>query len=245
MVCSGLRAIQAYGDVLIKLIDRQDYRGFFEPGFEPCHYHSTQHMGLEAIDHLVANVELGTLELWHQFFETVLGFELLMTFDQKTISTEYSALISKVMQDPTGTIKHPINEPAIGQRPSQFQEFLDYYQGPGIQHIAFRTQNIIRTVTDLQTAGVQFLEIPATYYENLEQRIGAIEEPIEHLKDLGILVDRDREGYLLQIFSQPVQDRPTLFFEVIERHGCQGFGEGNFKSLFEAIEREQAKRGNL
>ena len=174
-----------------------------------------------------------------------MGFHLLMRFDDKTIFTEYSALMSNVMQDLSGTIKLPINEPAVGKRPSQIQEFLDYNQGPGIQHIACRTENIIQTVTDLRAAGVEFLEIPPTYYHNLEQRVGPIAESINQLADLGILVDRDADGYLLQIFTAPLQDRPTLFLEIIERHGSQGFGEGNFKSLFEAIEREQAKRGNL
>ena len=169
----------------------------------------------------------------------------LIHFDDKTITTEYSALMSKVMQDGTGRVKFPINEPATGRRKSQIQEYLDYYSGPGVQHIACATGDIVKTVRQLRASGVEFLRVPPTYYEDLERRIGKIDEPVDELAELGILADRDDEGYLLQIFTQPVQDRPTLFFEVIERHGCRGFGEGNFKSLFEAIEREQARRGNL
>ena len=238
-------AIQAYGDILIKFIDHQQYTGKFEPGFQAYQQQTSIPLGLEVIDHVVANVEMGKMDQWSRFFETILGFELMMKFDQDAISTEYSALMSNVMQDPTGTIKLPINEPAVGKRISQIQEYLDFNHGPGIQHIAFRTHDIIRTVTHLQKAGVEFLEIPAAYYADLEARVGPIAEPVSQLAKLGILVDRDRDGYLLQIFTKPLQDRPTLFFEIIERHGSQGFGEGNFKSLFEAIEREQAKRGNL
>ena len=238
-------AIQAYGDTLIKFIDYQQYISKFGPGFHPYQHHESSGMGLSIIDHVVANVEMGKMAHWSHFFEATLGFELMMQFDQDTISTEYSALMSNVMQDPTGMIKLPINEPACGKRTSQIQEYLDFNQGPGIQHIAFRTHDIIRTVRHLQEAGVEFLEIPATYYDDLENRVGPITEPVNQLKKLGILVDRDRDGYLLQIFTKPLQDRPTLFFEIIERRGSQGFGEGNFKSLFEAIEREQAKRGNL
>ncbi|MCL6434605.1 MAG: 4-hydroxyphenylpyruvate dioxygenase [Leptolyngbyaceae cyanobacterium HOT.MB2.61] len=247
-------AIHAYGDVLIKFVDRTDYQGMFVPGFVPCHRGTVHqvpldehpnHVGLKAIDHIVGNVELGQMDRWVQFFADVLGFNLLVHFDDEAIFTEYSALMSKVMQDSTGRIKLPINEPAKGKRKSQIEEYLEYNRAPGIQHVALATDNIIATVTKLREAGVSFLRVPKTYYENLESWVGKIDEPIEKLAELGILVDRDEEGYLLQIFTKPVQDRPTLFFEVIERHGSQGFGEGNFKALFEAIEREQALRGNL
>ena len=240
-------AIHIYGDILLKFVERKDYGGVFAPGFtsRPSSASKGNGVGLTRIDHVVGNVELGAMDKWVQFFEQALGFSLLTHFDDKTISTEYSALMSKVMQDSTGKIKLPINEPAQGKRKSQIQEYLEYHDGPGIQHIACATHDIIKTVSQLRAAGVEFLTIPNAYYENLKQRVGDIDEPIDRLAELGILVDRDQEGYLLQIFTQPVQDRPTLFFEVIERHGSQGFGEGNFKSLFEAIEREQARRGNL
>jgi 4-hydroxyphenylpyruvate dioxygenase len=182
---------------------------------------------------------------WVDFFAQALGFSQLSHFDDKDISTEYSALMSKVMQNGNGKVKFPINEPAEGKKKSQIQEYLDYYLGPGVQHLAFTTDNIIQTVTRLQQNGIQFLRVPKTYYDVLEARVGKINEPIHQLAELGILVDRDEEGYLLQIFTQPITDRPTLFYEIIERHGSRGFGKGNFKSLFEAIEREQALRGNL
>jgi 4-hydroxyphenylpyruvate dioxygenase len=185
------------------------------------------------------------MEKWVRFFAETMGFTQLVHFDDKSISTEYSALMSKVMQDGTGRVKFPINEPATGKRKSQIQEYLDYHHGPGVQHVACATRDIIETVYNLRSRGLEFLRVPSTYYEDLEQRVGKIDEPLDKLAELGILVDRDEEGYLLQIFTQPVEDRPTLFFEVIERHGSRGFGEGNFKSLFEAIEREQARRGNL
>ncbi|WP_416673751.1 4-hydroxyphenylpyruvate dioxygenase [Egbenema bharatensis] len=251
-------AIHAYGDVLIKFVDRTHYQGIFAPEFQPpsliqpaisdslensVPYH--QGMGLQTIDHIVANVELGAMDQWVQFFADTMGFELLVHFDEKSISTEYSALMSKVVQDGSKKIKLPINEPASGKRKSQIQEYLDFHEGAGIQHIACSTHNIIETVIKLRQAGVEFLHVPLTYYEDLEVRVGKIKEPIACLAELGILVDRDQDGYLLQIFTQPVEDRPTLFFEIIERHGAQSFGEGNFKSLFEAIEREQALRGNL
>jgi 4-hydroxyphenylpyruvate dioxygenase len=239
-------AIQAYGDVLIKFVDRKDYQGIFAPEFQPNHSTQPQDgVGLHIIDHIVGNVELGAMDRWVKFFAETMGFELLVQFDDKAISTEYSALMSKVVKDGSGKIKLPINEPAISKRKSQIQEYLDYHQGPGVQHIACSTRNIIKTVTKLRQAGVEFLHVPMTYYEDLEVRVGKIDESIDQLAELGILVDRDQEGYLLQIFTQPVEDRPTLFFEIIERHGAQSFGEGNFKSLFEAIEREQALRGNL
>jgi 4-hydroxyphenylpyruvate dioxygenase len=240
-------AIRGYGDTLIKFIDRSDYTGVFAPSFEAQNkaHLKSKGVGLKAIDHIVGNVELGAMERWVEFFAQTMGFNLLVEFDDKTIATEYSALMSKVMQDGTGKIKLPINEPATGKRKSQIEEYLEYNYGPGVQHIALATDNIIATVSRMRETGVEFLVPPATYYDNLEQRVGKIDESIDQLAELGILVDRDENGYLLQIFTQPVQDRPTLFFEVIERHGARGFGEGNFKALFEAIEREQARRGNL
>ena len=240
-------AIQAYGDTLIKFIGRDRYRTPFAPGFTSTN-RTVSHsdgVGLSAIDHIVGNVELGAMEKWVRFFADTMGFSQLVHFDDKSISTEYSALMSKVMQDGTGRVKFPINEPATGRRKSQIQEYLDYYRGPGVQHIACATTDIIETVYHLRGRGLEFLRVPSTYYDDLERRVGKIDEPIDKLAELGILVDRDDEGYLLQIFTQCVEDRPTLFFEVIERHGSRGFGEGNFKSLFEAIEREQARRGNL
>ena len=240
-------AIHAYGDTLIKFVDRSHYLGTFAPSFEPRYptRSNGSGVGLKAIDHVVGNVELGAMERWVKYFADTMGFSLLVHFDDKAISTEYSALMSKVMQNRTGTIKLPINEPASGKRKSQIEEYLEYNNGPGVQHIALATDNIIKTVSQLKASGVEFLRVPEAYYEDLEQRVGKINEPIDQLAELGILVDREPDGYLLQIFTQPVEDRPTLFFEVIERHGAQGFGEGNFKSLFVAIEQEQALRGNL
>lgn len=238
-------AIHGYGNTLLKFIDRSDYKGQFAPGFVPRQALPKQQAGLRAIDHIVGNVELGEMDTWVKFFADTMGFQLLVHFDDAAISTEYSALMSKVMQNSTGTIKLPINEPASGKRKSQIEEYLEYNHGPGVQHVALATNNIIETVSNLSKAGVEFLPTPPSYYEDLIQRVGPIDAPIDQLAELGILVDRDHDGYLLQIFTQPVQDRPTLFFEIIERHGAQGFGEGNFKALFEAIEREQALRGNL
>ncbi len=241
-------AIHAYGDTLLRFIDRDDYAGVFAPGFRPFElpaHHAAGSSGLLAIDHIVGNVELGGMDRWVRFFAETMGFNQLVHFDDKKIATEYSALMSKVMQDGSGRIKFPINEPATGRRKSQIEEYLEYYRGPGVQHIACVTGDIVRTVSTLKARGVEFLSVPSTYYEDLQQRVGPIEEPVDTLAELGILVDSDEDGYLLQIFTQPVQDRPTLFFEVIERHGSRGFGAGNFKSLFEAIEREQARRGNL
>lgn len=252
-------AIRAYGDTLIKFVDRSDYNGPFAPGYiavngsrsngqnghGPNSRLRHKGVGLAHIDHMVGNVELGAMNRWVDFFAHTMGFSQLLHFDDRDISTEYSALMSKVMQDGTGKVKFPINEPAEGKKKSQIQEYLDYYLGPGVQHLALSTGNILETVTQLQENGVEFLYVPTTYYDDLEDRVGKINEPIEELAKRGILVDRDDEGYLLQIFTKPVEDRPTVFFEIIERHGSRGFGKGNFKALFEAIEREQERRGNL
>ena len=238
-------AIRFYGEILLKFVERRNYGGVFAPGFQPQNPVGNAGVGLTGIDHVVGNVELGAMEKWAQFLAKTMGFELLVHFDDKTIATEYSALMSKVMQDTTGKIKFPINEPAPSKKQSQIQEYLDYNGGAGIQHVACGTNNILETVSQLRASGIEFLKVPLTYYENLAARVGKIDEPIEKLAELGILVDRDRHGYLLQIFTEPVEDRPTLFFEVIQRCGSRGFGEGNFKALFEAIEREQARRGNL
>ena len=244
-------AVHAYGDTLIRFVERDDYAGAFAPGFEPrdaierSAIGPSDGAGLTEIDHVVGNVELGGMDRWVRFFAETMGFSQLVHFDDKAISTEYSALMSKVMQDGTGRVKFPINEPATGRRKSQIEEFLEYYRGPGVQHIACATDDIVETVSRMRAAGVEFLRVPATYYEDLERRVGKIDESMDELAELGILADRDDEGYLLQIFTQPVEDRPTVFYEIIQRHGARGFGEGNFKSLFEAIEREQALRGNL
>jgi 4-hydroxyphenylpyruvate dioxygenase len=242
-------AIRCYGDTIIKFVDRSDYGGVFGPGYlarPGCESGGRyKGIGLAHIDHMVGNVELGAMNRWVDFFAQTMGFSQLLHFDDEDISTEYSALMSKVMQDGTGKVKFPINEPAEGKRKSQIQEYLDYYYGPGVQHLALSTGDIVDAVSQLQENGVEFLRVPITYYEALEERVGKINEPVEKLADLGVLVDRDEEGYLLQIFTRPLQDRPTLFFEIIERHGSRGFGKGNFKALFESIEREQALRGNL
>jgi len=242
-------SIRLYGDCVLQFIERGGYAGRFGPGFEPVPRMPgvvrRGGCGLLAIDHVVANVELGKMNEWVAFFSDVLGFNQLVHFDDEAISTEYSALMSKVMQDGSGVIKFPINEPAEGRKKSQIEEFLEYHEGPGVQHIALRTDDIVGTVSRLRQNGVEFLHVPAVYYEDLEQRVGAIDEPADRLAELGILADRDEDGYLLQIFTKPVEDRPTLFYEIIERHGATGFGAGNFKSLFIALEREQAARGNL
>ena len=238
-------SIATYGDTIHSFIERQNYRGIF-PGFKEIQNPPpAPDTGIAAIDHIVGNVELGQMNRWVGFYRDVLGFSQLTHFSDKDISTDYSALMSKVMQNGSGRIKFPINEPAEGKRRSQIEEYLIHYGGPGVQHIALATKDIIATVDALRTAGVDFLRVPETYYEDLPSRIGEIEEDYRELGRRGILVDRDEEGYLLQIFSQPVQDRPTLFYEVIRRHGSKGFGAGNFKALFEALEREQARRGNL
>jgi 4-hydroxyphenylpyruvate dioxygenase len=244
-------AIHCYGDTLIKFVDRSNYLGSFAPGYSARNYNGPvesngryKGVGLASIDHIVGNVELGAMNRWGDFFATTMGFSQLIHFDDEDISTEYSALMSKVMQNGNGKVKFPINEPAEGKKKSQIQEYLDYY-GPGVQHIACVTGNIIETVTQLQENGVEFLHVPTSYYKMLEERIGKIDQSLDKLAELGILVDRDEEGYLLQIFTKPVEDRPTVFYEIIERHGSRGFGKGNFKALFESIEREQALRGNL
>jgi 4-hydroxyphenylpyruvate dioxygenase len=239
---AGLRA---YGETVIELVERGDYAGVYAPGFTATGDQTGQGVGLHTVDHIVGNVELGKMNEWVDFFARALGFSQLVHFDDKSISTEYSALMSKVMQDGSGKIKFPINEPAEGKRKSQIQEFLDYYHGPGVQHIACQTNDIVKTVRAMRDRGVEFLRVPGTYYESLPDRVGDIEEPVDELAELGILADRDEDGYLLQIFTKPVEDRPTVFYEVIERHGARGFGEGNFKALFESLETEQRRRGNL
>jgi len=235
--------IGTYGDTVHTLIDRSNYKGAFAPGFEAYTPDIIfEKTGLIGIDHVVGNVE--RMEEWVSYYEKVMGFTQMIHFDDKDISTEYSALMSKVMHN-GGRIKFPINEPATGKRKSQIQEYLDYYNGPGVQHIALLTNDIITTVTALKNNGIEFLSTPHTYYEMLPDRVGKIDEDLAKLGELGILVDRDDEGYLLQIFTKPLVDRPTLFFEIIQRKGARGFGDGNFKALFESIEREQARRGNL
>lgn len=238
--------IGTYGDTVHTFVERKQYRGVWMPGFrsikEPAPAVS---IGLAAIDHIVGNVELNHMLAWVKFYEDVMGFTQFQTFDDKDISTEYSALMSKVMAGGGGKVKLPINEPAEGKKKSQIQEYLDFYRGPGVQHIALITGDIIATVTALQNNGIQFLTTPDSYYDDLTDRVGKIAEPLDELRRLKILVDRDEEGYLLQIFTRPLVDRPTVFFEIIQRRGSRGFGKGNFKALFAAIEREQELRGNL
>jgi len=243
LVMSG---IHTYGEVVHLFIEREDYRGPFMPGFRKWESnYNPRETGLQYVDHCVGNVALGQMNPRVKFYEDVMGFRNILTFDDKDISTEYSALMSKVMSNGNGFVKFPINEPAEGKKKSQVDEYLEFYDGEGVQHVAMATNNIIETVTDLQKRGVEFLNIPSTYYDTLLDRVGHIDEELNALKRLGILVDRDNEGYLLQIFTRPVEDRPTLFFEIIQRKGAKSFGKGNFKALFEAIEREQAARGNL
>ena len=224
--------IKYAGDTVFKFVERRGYRGVFAPGYQPLAAQGTEPAGLAAIDHIVTNVYLGEMNYWTRWFEQVLGFSQLTHFTDKDISTEYSALMSKVLENGTGKCKFPINEPAEGRKRSQIDEYLDWYVGPGVQHIALNTKDICRTVRELRKREIDFLRVPDAYYEDLRQRIGKIDEDYDELRELGVLVDRDEDGYLLQIFSQPVQDRPTLFFEVIERHGSRGFGVGNFKALF-------------
>jgi 4-hydroxyphenylpyruvate dioxygenase len=240
-----MATIATYGDTLHTFVERDGYTGAFLPGYAAA-AKTDEDAGLFAgIDHVVGNVELGRLEEWVGYYERVFGMTEMIHFTDEDIGTEYSALMSKVMADGKGRVKFPINEPAEGQRKSQIEEYLEYYGGPGAQHIALATTDIVATVTELRERGVRFLSTPESYYEELPGRIGEIDEDLADLRELGILADRDDEGYLLQIFSQTIGDRPTVFLEVIERHGARGFGEGNFKALFEAIEREQERRGNL
>ncbi len=239
-------SIAAYGETIHSFVERDGYEGPFLPGFQAiAERPPVPETGIAAIDHIVGNVELGAMEQWVGYYRDVLGFKQLVHFDDQDISTEYSALMSKVMQNGSGKIKFPINEPADGRRKSQIEEYLEYYGGPGVQHIALATGDICATVDALRAAGIPFISVPPSYYDDLEGRVGRIDESRQALQERGILVDRDDEGYLLQIFSQPMQDRPTLFIEIIQRKGSRGFGKGNFKALFEAIEREQARRGNL
>ena len=238
--------IQGYGQTVFKFVDRSDYAGAFAPGFKALPEDKTvKPVGLAAIDHIVGNVDLGKMNYWVNWFHRTMGFRQIVHYDDKVIHTEYSALMSKVMGNGNGRIKFPINEPAEGKKKSQIEEFLDYYIGPGVQHIALLTGDIVATVRELRDRGLEFLRVPNAYYEALPDRVGKIDESYVDIADLGILADRDDEGYLLQIFSRPIQDRPTMFLEIIQRHGARGFGVGNFKALFESIEIEQAKRGNL
>jgi 4-hydroxyphenylpyruvate dioxygenase len=238
--------IHTYGETVHVFIERKNYKGVFMPGFEPweTEYRPTS-TGLKYIDHMVGNVELGAMNRWSNFYADVMGFANLVTFDDKDISTEYTALMSKVMTNGNGRIKFPINEPAKGLKKSQVEEYLDFYHGPGCQHIAVATDDIVFTISEMRKRGVEFLYVPGSYYDTVKDRVGIIEEDMEELKRWGIMVDRDEEGYLLQIFTKPVEDRPTLFFEIIQRKGAKSFGKGNFQALFESIEAEQARRGTL
>ncbi len=240
-------SIRTYGETLHSFVDRRDYHGAFAPGYRRIKRPAQAAGGLSLleVDHCVGNVGLGEMDRFVDFYRDVMGFSQLIHYDDKVIHTEYSALMSKVMTNGNGRIKFPINEPAAGRKRSQIQEYLDWYRSPGCQHIALRTEDIVGTVRRLRDNGVEFLGLPHAYYATLAERVGDVGVPIDTLEGLGIEADRDEEGYLLQIFTRPVQDRPTFFFEIIERHGSRGFGVGNFKALFEAIEREQAKRGNL
>jgi 4-hydroxyphenylpyruvate dioxygenase len=241
-----ISAIQTYGETIHKFVERKNYKGVFLPGYEPkTSTIPVQSVGLKFVDHCVGNVELGKMNDWVKFYEDVMGFKLLMTFDDEDISTEYSSLMSKVVSNGNGYVKFPINEPAEGRKKSQIEEYIDFYHGPGVQHMAIATDDIIATVTELRKRGVEFLSVPDSYYDEVWGRVGVIKEDRDKIKHLNILVDRDDEGYLLQLFSKPIQDRPTFFFEVIQRAGAKSFGKGNFKALFESIEREQALRGNL
>ncbi|HSO26999.1 MAG TPA: 4-hydroxyphenylpyruvate dioxygenase [Anaerolineales bacterium] len=237
-------AIYTYGEVLHIFVERAAYGGVFAPGYKPLAF-DVEPAGLAAIDHIVGNVQLGKMDEWVNFYHRVMGFRQLMHFDDQDISTEYSALMSKVMQNGSGRVKFPINEPAEGKRKSQIEEYLDYYLSPGVQHLALSTADILSTVETLRSRGIEFLRVPDSYYDDLADRVGEIKESLEVIRELGILVDRDDEGYLLQIFSRPIQDRPTAFVEIIQRRGSRGFGKGNFKALFVALEEEQARRGNL
>ena len=238
--------IKTYGDTIHIFVERKNYQGVFLPHYKawtPLYQPTT--VGLKYIDHMVGNVGWGEMNTWVDFYARVMGFSQIISFDDKDIATDYTALMSKVMSNGNGKIKFPINEPAEGKKKSQIEEYLDFYGGAGVQHIAVATDNIVATVTELKNRGIEFLRVPTTYYDDLLDRVGPIEENIEPLRDLGILVDRDEEGYLLQIFTKPIMSRPTVFFEIIQRKGAKSFGKGNFKALFEAIEREQELRGTL
>lgn len=238
--------IHTYGDTVHIFVERKNYKGVFLPGFVSwTSDYNPPSVGLKYIDHMVGNVELGGMNKWADFYARVMGFANLVTFDDKDISTQYTALMSKVMSNGNGRIKFPINEPAQGLKKSQIEEYLDFYEGPGCQHIAVATDDIVFTVSEMRKRGVEFLHVPGTYYDTVLERVGDIAEDMKELKRLGIMVDRDEEGYLLQIFTKPVEDRPTLFFEIIQRKGAKSFGKGNFKALFESIEAEQARRGTL
>lgn len=242
-----LASIATYGDTIHTFVERKNYLGLFMPGFEAKQnkHWQPKPTGLKYVDHCVGNVELGDMNKYVDYYADVMGFTNILTFDDKDISTEYTALMSKVMANGNERIKFPINEPAHGIKKSQIEEYLDFYKGPGVQHVAMATDNILETVASMRSRGIEFIHIPTTYYDELQDRVGKIDEPVEELAELGILVDRDDEGYLLQIFTKPVEDRPTIFYEIIQRKGARSFGKGNFKALFESIEREQALRGNL
>lgn len=241
-----ISAIKTYGETIHKFVERKNYKGAFLPGFATKKSNvRVKSVGLKHVDHCVGNVELGKMNEWVKFYEDVMGFKLIITFDDQDISTEYSALMSKVVSNGNGYVKFPINEPADGKKKSQIEEYIEFYKSAGVQHIAIATDDIISTVTELRSRGVEFLYVPEVYYEEVWQRVGKINEDVNKIKELNILVDRDDEGYLLQLFTKPVQDRPTVFFEIIQRCGAKSFGKGNFKALFEAIEREQELRGNL
>jgi 4-hydroxyphenylpyruvate dioxygenase len=241
-----LSAIKTYGETIHTFVERTQYAGAFLPGFQPRKsVYPVKSVGLQYVDHCVGNVELGGMDKWVKFYQDVMGFKLLITFDDNDISTEYTALMSKVVSNGNGYVKFPINEPAKGLKKSQIEEYLDFYRSAGVQHIAVATDNILETVSQMRANGVDFLYVPENYYEDVPERVGAIEENLEDLKNQNILIDRDEDGYLLQIFTKPIQDRPTVFFEIIQRRGAKSFGKGNFKALFEAIEREQALRGTL
>ena len=241
-----LAGIKAYGDTVHVFVERKNYRGAFMPGYAPLNREfQPADCGLKFIDHMVGNVGWGELNTWVEFYAKMMGFIQLVSFDDKDISTEYTALMSKVMSNGNGRIKFPINEPAEGRKKSQIEEYIDFYGGPGVQHLALATDNIIETVTALRARGVDFLTVPDTYYDEVLDRVGEIDEDLAPLRELGILVDRDDEGYLLQLFTKPLMDRPTVFIEIIQRKGAKSFGKGNFKALFESIEREQERRGTL
>lgn len=238
--------IYTYGETIHMFIERKDYQGTFLPGYKKWETtYNPAPVGLMYVDHMVGNVGWNQMNKWVSFYEEVLGFKQILSFDDKDISTDYTALMSKVMSNGNGRIKFPINEPAEGKKKSQVEEYLDFYEGEGVQHIAVATDDIVKTVTELRDRGIEFLHVPSNYYDDLESRVGQIDEDIEPLKELGILVDRDDEGYLLQLFTKPIEPRPTMFFEIIQRKGAKSFGKGNFKALFEAIEREQELRGTL